>query len=204
MAEKHRKLAEAAAALNAAHPLGGDRGGVLPPLFFLTDEVRTPDPVAALPGLPDRCGVIFRHYGAKDRMALAREMGKACAMQARLLLLGGVTSIPHGVGAGGIHLPAHMLRTLTELPSARLVTAAVHNEEELRHAEAMGVDAVFVSPIFPTESHPGAPALGVARFTEMVAATAVPVFALGGVTCENAEQLLGTGAYGIAAIGALV
>ncbi len=197
--EKHRTLAEVARALNAAHPaLAG-----LPPLFFFTDEHRTPEPLHMIAGLPGRCGVVFRHYGIAGRAAVARAILASCRAQDRVMLVAGDADLALEIGADGIHLPAHMLRTLTKLPTARLITAAVHSAEEIRHAEALGVDAVFLSPVFPTASHPDSAALGIRKFVDLVAATRLPVYALGGVSEATAPQLAGSGAVGIAAISGL-
>lgn len=198
--EKHRTLAEVARALNAAHPaLAG-----LPPLFFFTDEHRTPEPLHMIAGLPKGCGVVFRHYGVAARATLARAVLATCRAQDRVALVAGDANLAKDFGTDGIHLPAHMLCTLTELPFAQLITAAVHDEAEIRRAEALGVDAVFLSPVFPTASHPDGAALGIAKFVELVAATRLPVYALGGVSETTAPQLMGSGAVGIAAVEGLV
>jgi thiamine monophosphate synthase len=63
---------------------------------------------------------------------------------------------------------------------------------------------VFVSPVFATISHPDAAALGVAAFARLARETTMPVYGLGGITDENAEQLAGSGAAGLAAIGGLL
>jgi len=197
--EKHRKLAEVARALNAAHPAHAG----LPPLFFFTDEHRTPEPLHVVAGLPDGCGVVFRHSGVAARAALARAVLALCRDQDRVMLVAGDANLALEVGADGIHLPARMLRTLTELPSAQLITAAVHNEAEIRAGEELGVDAVFLSPVFRTASHPDGVVLGIGKFAELVAATRLPVYALGGVSQTTAPRLLGSWAVGIAAIDGL-
>ena len=62
---------------------------------------------------------------------------------------------------------------------------------------------MLLSPVFQTASHPGGRALGLQRFAALARASAAPVYALGGVTAENALRLRATPAVGIAAIGAL-
>jgi thiamine-phosphate pyrophosphorylase len=44
----------------------------------------------------------------------------------------------------------------------------------------------------------------VERFTQLVAAARLPVYALGGIDVKNAPELLGSGACGIAVVSALV
>lgn len=176
----------------------------LPPLFFFTDEQRTPEPLRHIAKLPEGCGVVFRHYGVAGRAHLTRNITAACRAQDRLLLIAGEPALAREVGADGIHLPAALLRTLTDLPPARLITAAVHNAEEIWQAETLGVDAVFLSPVFPTASHPIAAGLGVELFTTLVASTRLPVYALGGITDETALALAHSGAAGLAAIDGLI
>ena len=88
-------------------------------------------------------------------------------------------------------------------PPDLIRTVAVHNLAELRLAERIGADLVFVSPVFPTASHPGAASLGPARFGEIVRQSRIPVIALGGMTNRRAQSLEGFDFYGWAAIGAL-
>ena len=82
----------------------------------------------------------------------------------------------------------------------RSISAAAHSER----AALLGkyLDAIFLSPVFPTASHPSAVALLPARANKLAEAFQIPVYALGGVTARNA--LLLHGFAGIAAIGALV
>jgi thiamine-phosphate pyrophosphorylase len=62
------------------------------------------------------------------------------------------------------------------------------------------VDFVFFGPVFETPSKAayGAPQ-GLAKL-EAVTALGVPVFAIGGLTCENAAQAASAGAHGVAVI----
>ena len=50
-------------------------------------------------------------------------------------------------------------------------------------------DAVLLSPVFATRSHPGAPSLGPLRFLLMAQKAALPVIALGGMTAQRAARL---------------
>jgi thiamine-phosphate pyrophosphorylase len=80
-----------------------------------------------------------------------------------------------------------------------LITASVHSLAGL--AKAKSVDAVFLSPVFPTASHPGRAALTAVRANAIARAARLPVYALGGVDACNAGRL--SSFAGIAAIGAL-
>lgn len=76
-----------------------------------------------------------------------------------------------------------------------------HSADEVRQAK--GSVFVTLSPVAATETKPGyGPALGVDGVREAVeSAGDMPVFALGGVTPENARSFLDAGAYGVAVMG---
>ncbi len=195
-------LAEVADALNASHPLGAN----LPALVFMTDETRTPDPVGAIAGLPPDCAVLFRHYDHKDRRALATRIAAAAHDAGRQFIVAGDLELARAVSADGLHLPAPVLGTSNSWRAAwrGLLTASAHSKAELEAAAVAQCDAAFLSPVFTTESHPRAAAIGIERFAEIVGDAALPIYGLGGVTSKNAPELLGSGAVGIAAIGGLL
>ena len=65
-------------------------------------------------------------------------------------------------------------------------------------------DAVLLSPVFATRSHPGAPTIGPLRFARWVRESPIPVYALGGIDVPGARRLRHSGAAGFAAIGGLL
>ncbi|HMB68502.1 MAG TPA: thiamine phosphate synthase, partial [bacterium] len=110
------------------------------------------------------------------------------------------------LGADGLHLgptdlsPAEARRRWTGIlgVSARTVEGA-------RRAEGEGADYLGVGPVFGTATKPDAPAaIGPARVAEIVAAVRIPVVGIGGVTADNAPQVLRAGASGVAVISAVV
>jgi thiamine-phosphate pyrophosphorylase len=76
----------------------------------------------------------------------------------------------------------------------------VHSLREIRQAERAGAELLFLSPVFPTRSHPEAKSLGRLRFALLARQTKLPVVALGGMSGQRAKAL--SGAYGWAAIDA--
>ena len=79
---------------------------------------------------------------------------------------------------------------------------SVHNDAEARLAKADAAALVFVSPVFPTRSHPGAPALGIDEAGRLARIAGVPAIALGGMDRERFAALAERGFYGWAAIDA--
>ena len=142
-----------------------------------------------------------------DAKAYRRLAGEACAVchryDARLILNGGFDE-PGDVDADGLHLPSARLMTCESRPLARstLVSAACHSREQLLHAQRIGVDFVTLSPVLPTTSHPGEPALGWPAFRTLAAEVSLPVYALGGMTHDSLSTARTHGAHGVAGISA--
>ena len=105
-----------------------------------------------------------------------------------------------GVHLGARSLPVAVVRRL--LPEASIGYSA-HSAAESARAEAEGANFVFAGSIYPTASHPGAPAAGVAFLRKCAAACRIPVLAIGGVTAERVAEVREAGAYGVAVISAV-
>ena len=179
----------------------------LPIVWFLTDTVRTPDAAAALKSLPRGAGVIFRHYESPDRRDLARDLALLCRARGLVFVVAGDWRLAAAVGADGIHLPEHAalhgLSSGARLWRRRrggLLTVAAHSAQGISRAYALGADAALLSPVFPTRSHPGRAALGLARAAGLVRRARVEVLALGGVSPSHMMQLRAAGFAGIAGI----
>lgn len=181
------------------------RSHALPRLLFLTDRRRVPDVVAIAGRLPEGSGVVLRDYGYAKRAALATALREICTRRGLVFLVGGDLRLARQVDADGVHFPEAMFDRLKafrrEAPNL-ILTAAAHDRDALRRAADAGADAALLSPVFPTDSHPGAPALGLAAFKDLVAASPLPIYALGGLTARTVGRLDGLALAGVAAIGA--
>jgi len=108
-----------------------------------------------------------------------------------------------GAAADGLHLNRHALMALqTRLAGVRWLSASCHDAVELAQAQRLGLDFAVLSPVLPTQSHPGAATLGWARFAELVCDHALPIYALGGVGDAELATAKQHGAQGVAAIRA--
>jgi thiamine-phosphate pyrophosphorylase len=107
-------------------------------------------------------------------------------------------------GADGVHLRADSLSAAAVraiAPPAFLIGRSVHSPPEAR-ACGTAVDYLLAGTVWPTHSKPlGHALLGVTGLAGMVAAAAVPVLAIGGVTIERAREAAAAGAAGVASIG---
>jgi 8-oxo-dGTP diphosphatase len=113
------------------------------------------------------------------------------------VLLNGDVALAQEVGADGVQLTSIQLTELKERPAIDWCAASCHNAEELRRAQALGCDFALLSPVLPTQSHPGAPHLGWNTFAAMATGSMIPVYALGGLKQEDMQTAWQHGAHGI-------
>lgn len=169
----------------------------LPFHWLMTDERMGDRLFPAIARLPRGSGIIFRHYSllAAERRALFEQVRRIARRRRLTLILAGPVALARAWGADGSH--GH-----DRSKSDRLRTAPVHGLREIRQAESAGAHLLFLSPLFPTRSHPGGRALGRVRFAGLARAARRPVVALGGVDAKRARGLRRLGAHGWAGIDA--
>lgn len=101
-----------------------------------------------------------------------------------------------------IHLKQSQLLNSSKagLLAGKRFIAACHDAVSLQHAHHIGCDAVLLSPVQTTETHPDAKELGWEGFDELARTSDIPVFALGGVAPAELKQAQKHHAYGLAGI----
>lgn len=157
----------------------------LPAIWLISDARNDAALDVALARLPRGSGLIFRHYHLspaerRARFAALRRQAKARGV---VTVLAGSVRQARRWGADGAYGPAPMLARGPQC--LRLVTA--HSLAEL--ARARRADAVLLSPVFSTRSHPGGKVLGPLRFRLLAARAPVPVIALGGMGPAASRRL---------------
>ena len=164
----------------------------LPRLWLMTDERLGDRLLESVSRLPEGSGIVFRHYSL-DEVARRDLFQQVRAAHDGMLVLAGTAALAELWGADGSHGRG---------PGAGFRSAPVHDFAEIRAAERDGADLLFLSPVYPTLSHPGASALGLARFAWAARRTPLPVIALGGMNPARGKKLASFGAYGWAGIDA--
>ncbi len=127
-----------------------------------------------------------------------------CHAHGARVLINGDIGLARDTGADGVHLPAARYLQLTASPVTDMLWAAsCHNREELQQAARLGADFAVLSPVLPTQSHPGAPVLGWEAFTEASRDLPMPVYALGGMQRDLLDTALAHNAHGIAMLSGI-
>ena len=159
----------------------------LPNLWLLSDERNDARLEPALANLPEGSGFVFRHYHLKETARQQRYLAlrDLCLAHGHLMILSGDAETATAWQANGIYGSPAKLGERAGL----LRLATVHALREVGLANHARVDGMFLSPVFPTRSHPDASCLGVANFRSIAAQAESPVIALGGMTAERAAEL---------------
>lgn len=168
-----------------------------PRQWLMTDERIGEQLWEAIDRLPVGSGIVFRHYSAEpqERAALAQKIARTCRDRRLTLAVARDEELARAVGADLVHNPA---KPLSDLP----FSVAVHSVREADAAREAGAALVFVSPIYPTRSHPRQQPLSEDHAVHIARAAAVPAIALGGVDAGKFERLQHQGFHGWAAIDA--
>ena len=149
-----------------------------------------------------------KDLAAKELEQLAREAMDRIHTTKTKLIINSRTDIALAVGAHGVHLRSDDVSVGVSRAVCKqtgkadmLIGVSCHTIEEVARAHKDSVDHILFAPIF---SKGAAPGIGL-RPLQMACAFAavkpsVPVFALGGITVENANECIENGASGAAGI----
>ena len=107
------------------------------------------------------------------------------------------------VDAAGLHigddeLPVSVARQV--LGPDKILGVTAKTVKRALEAEEGGADYLGTGAIFPTTTKENAPITLISTLKTICQRVAIPVVAIGGLTSENIEQLIGTGIAGVAVV----
>ncbi len=82
--------------------------------------------------------------------------------------------------------------------AGRIQTASVHSAQSLAQAGDKGLHAAVLGTVLPSKTHPDGSVLGWAGFEAMAQHTAIPVYAIGGLSLSEERIAHEHGAHGVA------
>lgn len=179
--------------------------------YFITDAGLSRAGDAADVACADAAGACFVQYRCKDGTT-AELYREAMALKGLCrhtpFLINDRVDIALAVGADGVHIgqddmPFAVTRRL--IGPDKIIGLTVHNLAEAREGVALGADYLGVSPIFSTQTKKdaGQPA-GPDLIRAIRAEVNLPLAAIGGISSDNAPDVLAAGADMICAISAVV
>ena len=145
--------------------------------------------------------------GTSEVMPAAREVVEVLRPTGVPVIINDRVDLARALGAQGVHLgqddasPAEARRTLGD---EAIVGLSITEAAQLAAVDPAVVDYLGVGPIFPTGSKPdAAPPLGLEALARIAGSVRLPVAAIGGITEENAAEVIRAGADGLAVISAI-
>ena len=111
------------------------------------------------------------------------------------------------VDAAGLHigddeLPVSVARKV--LGPEKILGVTAKTVKRALEAETSGADYLGTGAIFPTTTKENAPITLISTLKTICQTVAIPVVAIGGLTSENIDQLIGTGIAGVAVVRVLM
>ncbi|MCK4333696.1 thiamine phosphate synthase, partial [candidate division WOR-3 bacterium] len=183
----------------------------LPRLYAVTDEKVLPN-VRLIQKVADvlEAGVRllqvrFKKTPAREQLSLGQEIRVLTSKYNALLVVNDSPELAKEIGADGVHLGADD----PKVPYARKILGpdaivGVSCYEDIRLVRQFSpgdVSYIGLSSPYPSSTK-HKEVVSLPRFRELVAASRLPCYAIGGITPERAGQMLDAGCHGVAVISA--
>lgn len=149
-----------------------------------------------------------KDLAARDLAELCRRILAEAPPPGCFLVVNDRVDVALAVGAGGVQRTSASLAVgdiKAVVKNDILIGASVHSLEESVEAEAAGADWLTFGPVYDTPSKRAyGPPQGLAALGRVTRAVSIPVVAIGGITAERVTEVRAAGAYGVAAISAIL
>jgi len=144
----------------------------------------------------------------KEAYAEASALRKVASDMGVTFIVNDRCDLALAVDADGVHLgqgdlPYGYARTV--MGKSKLIGLSTHNSDQVKEAETLKPDYIGFGPIFkPGSKQDHDPVVGIEGLRAVRSLTALPIFAIGGVTRENVGEVMQAGANGVAVISAIL
>lgn len=130
---------------------------------------------------------------------LAAGVMEICSHHHVLCILHTYTETAIQLGAKALHLPLPLLLSMKQQQKSRfaILGASIHSVEQAQLAQNAGASYLTAGHVFETACKPGVEPRGLDFLREVCQASALPVYAIGGIHPKNAAACIQAGAYGI-------
>lgn len=147
------------------------------------------------------------HTKKKELLPIAEQLKKLCAEHDALFIMNDDLDLALAVDADGLHLgqgdlPLSIARQL--LPIDKITGVSTRTINQAVAAQSDGADYIAIGSIYPTSSKEGAEVVGLERLRQIRQAVTLPIVAIGGITAENATEVVKAGADSAAVISAVL
>lgn len=143
----------------------------------------------------------------REMIEIVRQLKELCKSSGVRLVVNDRVDVAIAAEADGVHLgqddfPIPQARKL--LGESRIIGGSAATLKEAEKCLAEGADYIGFGPVYQTTSKADAhPVTGIKVLKQAVEAIPLPIIAIGGISTENASEVMRTGAQGIAVISAV-
>ena len=151
----------------------------------------------------------YRNKSASTELKLlqGRALLALCRKHHVPLIINDHLDLALALDADGLHLGAEdgsLTAARARLGPEKILGASCYDRlERAQEAQRLGADYVAFGSFFPSSVKPGAVCAPLALLGNAKRRLSTPVVAIGGITLDNAPQLIAAGADGVAVISAL-
>ena len=137
--------------------------------------------------------IIYRNYSKQDYIARALKIKKFAKKQRHSLFVSNDILLATKLDAN-LYIPNFnkQLRYLNHSCQKKIrVIGSAHNHQEVRIKKAQGCSQIFVSPLYPTSSHPEKKPMGIVKFNLLRNnfTSKINICALGGINESNIHKV---------------
>ena len=146
--------------------------------------------------------ILLREKDLPEREYLERaeKVLSICKSHNRRCILHTYYKAAKELGCKEIHLPLPLLQKMREEGAKQWFTTvgtSVHSLKQANLAMHLQADYMTAGHIFETDCKKGLPGRGLSFLSKVVCKSEVPVYGIGGLSADNAGQIMETGAAGV-------
>jgi len=182
-------------------------------LYVITDPHLSPgtqlltDVEAALKGGAKVVQYRDKVSGDLDKLANAKYLQSLCQQYGATFIINDDIELAKLIGADGVHIgknDADIICARQALGSDTIIGVSCYNDlSRAKQMAALGANYVAFGRFFPSQTKPNAPAAELATLKQAKSELSIPIVAIGGITPDNAPELLAAGADALAVIHAV-
>ena len=146
---------------------------------------------------PDSLVLREKDLSGGEYEALALQISKICEKHGVPFYIHSHIDIAVKHGFKNIHLSVPALREYeSSLCGFDNISVSCHSEEDVKLAQQAGATRIILGTVFETDCKPGLEGRGLSFVREICGKTALPVYAIGGITPQNLGSVIEAGAAG--------
>ncbi len=146
-------------------------------------------------------------HSKRELLPIAQQLKNLCAEHNVPFIINDYLDLVLATDADGLHLgqndlPISVARKL--LPMGKILGCSTTTVDQAITAESEGADYIAVGSIYPTLSKETAKVVGLDRLRQVRQAVPLPLVAIGGISGDNAAEVIAAGADSVAVISAVL